>query len=131
MLVAVRFRNGSADPPTRDIEIAVREVPHGHVSALLARRTRPGDILEVRGPFGFLTWTERDGGPLGLVGAGTGASPLAAIIRYAAARGSEIPMTLLCSRRDRSDALLGNELRPRRHPGPEMAMTITYRGFIT
>ncbi|MDA8316810.1 MAG: FAD-dependent oxidoreductase [Actinomycetota bacterium] len=97
-------------PSTPEIEVAVREVPHGRVSTVLARRTRPGDVLEVRGPFGFLTWTERDRGPIGLVGAGTGVAPLAAIIRYGAARGLEIPMTLLCSSRDRSDVLLGTEL---------------------
>lgn len=69
-----------------------------------------GDRLQVRGPFGFLTWTEPDGGPLGLIGAGTGVAPLASIVRYGAARGLEVPMTLLCSSRDAQDALLAKEL---------------------
>lgn len=97
-------------PPSPEIEIAVRAVPGGRASPLLARQVEVGDLLQVRGPYGFLTWTEANGGPVGLVGAGTGVAPLAAIVRYAAARGLEVPMTLLCSSRDRTTALLGEEL---------------------
>ncbi len=86
-------------PPSTDVEIAVREVPGGRVSPLLARQVEVGDLLQVRGPFGFLTWTEHDGGPLGLVGAGTGVAPLVSIVRYAAARQIAVPMTMLCSSR--------------------------------
>jgi ferredoxin-NADP reductase len=97
-------------PPSTEIEIAVRAVPRGRVSPALARQVEVGDRLQVRGPYGFLTWTEADGGPIGLIGAGTGVAPLAAIVRYAAARQLEVPMTLLCSSRDRGTALLGDEL---------------------
>lgn len=97
-------------PPSAEIDIAVREVPGGRVSPVLARQVAVGDLLQVRGPFGLLTWTEGDGGPVGLVGAGTGVAPLVAIVRYAAARGLDVSMTLLCSSRDRSTALLGDEL---------------------
>ena len=97
-------------PPGPEVEIAVRAVPDGRASPLLARLVEVGDLLQVRGPYGFLTWTEADGGPVGLIGAGTGVAPLAAIVRYAAARRLEVPMTLLCSSRDRTTALLGDEL---------------------
>jgi len=97
-------------PPSAEVEIAVREVPGGRASPVLARRVEVGDLLGVRGPFGLLTWTERDGGPVGLVGAGSGVAPLASIVRYAAARELTVPMTLLCSSRDRTTALLVDEL---------------------
>ena len=97
-------------PPSPEVEIAVRDVPDGRASPLLARLVEVGDRLQVRGPYGFLTWTEADGGPVGLVGAGTGVAPLVAIVRYAAARRLEVPMTLLCSSRDRATTLLGEEL---------------------
>ena len=97
-------------PPGPEVEIAVRAVPEGRASRVLARQVEVGDLLHLRGPYGFLTWTERDGGPVGLVGAGTGVAPLAAIVRYAAARRLEVPMTLLSSSRDRTTALLGDEL---------------------
>ena len=97
-------------PPSPEVEIAVRAVPDGRASPALARLVEVGDLLQLRGPYGFLTWTDADGGPVGLVGAGTGVAPLAAIVRYAAARRLEVPVTLLCSSRDRRTALLGDEL---------------------
>lgn len=97
-------------PPTPEVEIAVGEIPGGRLSSLLARRVEVGDLLHVRGPFGFLTWTERDGGPVGLIGAGSGVAPLTSIVRYAAARRATVPMTLLSSSRDRRSALLSEPL---------------------
>jgi len=84
-------------PIRPEIEITVREVEGGRASPLLARRVQVDDVLAVRGPFGFLTWTEQDGGPVALIGAGSGVAPLVSIVRYAAARGIETPMTMLCS----------------------------------
>ena len=114
-------------PPGPEVEIAVRAVPGGRASPLLARQVEAGDLLQVRGPYGFLTWTEADGGPVGLIGAGTGVAPLAAIVRYAAARRLEVPMTLLCSSRDRTTALLGEELEEldRRLPWFRLVRTYT------
>jgi ferredoxin-NADP reductase len=100
----------SPHPPATEVEIAVREVSEGRASPVLARQVEEGDLLQVRGPFGFLTWTEDDAGPVGLVGAGTGVAPLLSIVRYAAARGLDVPMTMLCSSRNRESALLADEL---------------------
>ncbi len=97
--------SSSPYPPTPEIEITVREVPGGRASPHLAHEMRVGDQLHVRGPYGFLTWTEEDGGPLVLSGAGSGVAPLISIVRYAVARGSTMPMALLCSSRDRSRVL--------------------------
>jgi ferredoxin-NADP reductase len=113
-------------PPSTEVEIAVREIPGGRVSPLLARRVEAGDLLHLRGPFGFLTWTERDGGPLGLVGAGTGVAPMVSIVRYAAARQLAVPMTLLCSSRDRTTALLLDELEALALGLPWFKLVCTY-----
>lgn len=113
-------------PPGPEVEIAVRDVPGGRASPLLARQVEVGDLLQVRGPYGFLTWTEADGGPVGLIGAGTGVAPLAAIVRYAAARRLEVPMTLLCSSRDATTALLGEELEELDRRLPWFRLVCTY-----
>ncbi len=113
-------------PPSTEVEIAVREVPGGRVSPLLAHQVQVGDRLQVRGPFGVLTWTEQDGGPLGLVGAGTGVAPLVSIVRYAAARQLAVPMTLLCSSRDRTTALLLGELEVLTRGLPWFSLVCTY-----
>lgn len=108
-------------------EMAVRAIETGRVSPALAHEVVPGDLLHVRGPYGFLTWTEEDGGPIALVGAGTGIAPLVSIVRYAAARGCEVPMTVLCSSRDTRLALFKDELAAlaRRHPWLEVVHTAT------
>jgi len=102
--------SSSPFPPTPEIEITVRAVDGGRASPLLADRVQVGDLLQVRGPRGFLTWSEHDSGPLGLIGAGSGIAPLVSFVRYAAARGLETPMTLLCSSRDRKSAFLREAL---------------------
>lgn len=98
--------SSSPFPPSSEIEITVRPVEGGRVSPLLAREVETGDQLEVRGPYGLLTWTEVDGGPLVLIGGGSGVAPLVSIVRYATTRGVEVPTTMLCSNRARTTALL-------------------------
>jgi ferredoxin-NADP reductase len=119
--------SSSPFPSGPEIEITVREVEGGRASPLLTRRVQVDDVLAVRGPFGFLTWTEQDGGPVALIGAGSGVAPLVSIVRYAAARGIETPMTMLCSSRDRTTVLLAEPLEElaRRHRWFTLVHTFT------
>lgn len=102
--------SSSPYPVSDEVEITVRLVAGGRLSPLLAERVEVGDLLQVGGPYGFLTWSEEDGGPLMLVGGGSGIAPLVSIVRYAAARDLHVPMTLLCSSRDRTSILLRQPL---------------------
>jgi len=118
--------SSSPHPPSAEIEITVREVPGGRISPLLARHVRVGDLLHVRGPFGFLTWSKDDGGPLLLLGAGSGVAPLASIVRYAAARRATTPMALLCSSRDHSTVLFRRPLEELDHSQPWLSVVHTF-----
>ena len=118
--------SSSPYPPSAEIEITVREVTGGRISPLLARHVRVGDLLHVRGPFGFLTWSEDDGGPLLLLGAGSGVAPLASIVRYAAARGATTPMTVLCSSRDRNTVLFRQPLEDLDRSQPWLSVVHTF-----
>ncbi len=84
-------------PDASVIDLGIREIPGGLVSPRLTRELSPGDRVEVRGPAGRFTWAEAAGGPVLLVGAGSGLVPLMAMVRYAAARKLVIPMRLVCS----------------------------------
>jgi ferredoxin-NADP reductase len=89
-----------ASPPLPDpsiIDLGVREIPGGLVSPRLVREFSQGDRIEVRGPVGRFTWTADDGGPVLLVGAGSGVVPLMSMIRYGVAAGLDIPIRLVCS----------------------------------
>lgn len=118
--------SSSPHPPSAEIEITVREVTGGRISPLLAHHVRVGDLLHVRGPFGFLTWSEEDGGPLLLLGAGSGVAPLMSIVRYAAARGATTPMTVLCSSRDRSTVLFRQPLEKLDRAEPWLSVVHTF-----
>lgn len=96
------------DPLTLDL--TVKEVPGGRTSPILVRKIPVGATLRIEGPFGNLTWSEADGGPLALIAGGSGIAPLMAIIRYAVAKGLEVPMRLLYSSKDRLRTIYHHEL---------------------
>ncbi|MHB1251945.1 MAG: FAD-binding oxidoreductase [Acidimicrobiales bacterium] len=114
-------------PDPSIIELGVREVPGGLISPRLVGALASGDRLEVRGPFGRFAWSEDDGGPLLLVGAGSGVVPLMSMIRYGAASGLDIPMRLVSSSSSFDCAFYHRELDElaRRHPWLEVAHSFT------
>src|ERR671921_647800 len=63
---------GSA-PEDKRLMLAVDRLDDGEVSIYLTDVLMAGDKLELRGPIGgYFTWEKRDGGPLFLVGGGSG-----------------------------------------------------------
>jgi len=84
-------------PDPSIIDLGVREVAGGLVSPRLVGDLAAGDRVEVRGPVGRFTWTTEDGGPVLLIGAGSGVVPLMSMIRYAVAEDLDIPIRLVCS----------------------------------
>jgi ferredoxin-NADP reductase len=91
-----------ASPPEEPrVVLTVARVREGEVSAFLLDELREGDRLELRGPIGgYFTWEASRGGPLLLVGGGSGVVPLMAMVRHRFAAGSDVP-TGCCSRRGR------------------------------
>lgn len=102
---------GSSPHPRFDvIEVGVKEMEGGLVSPVLVRERPVGSILEVRGPYGSFTWTDEDGGPVLLVGAGSGVVPLMAMIRYQVSKGTSIPMHLVFSSKSAEYVIYREEL---------------------
>jgi ferredoxin-NADP reductase len=92
-------------------EVAVELMPDGEVSPYFHDVAEVGDEVEIRGPFGgHFAWTAADGGPLLLVGAGSGVAPLMSILRHRAAVAAEVPATLVYGVRVWEDAIFGEEL---------------------
>ena len=90
-----------ASAPERErLELVVDRLEDGEVSPYLTDVLMAGDRLELRGPIGgWFTWEAEEGGPLFLVGGGSGVAPLMAMIRHRAAVGSSAPCRLLYSSR--------------------------------
>ena len=102
----------SAPERTDALELAIERLQDGEVSPFFHDEVRAGDEIELRGPIGgHFMWSVNDGGPLLLVGGGSGVVPLASMVRHHAARASEVPVTLVTSGRTASDLLYLDELR--------------------
>jgi ferredoxin-NADP reductase len=100
----------SAPGGTR-IELTVERLDDGEVSPYLTDELRRGDLIELRGPVGgHFVWEPAQGGPLLLVGGGSGVVPLMAMVRARAAAGSDAEVTLLLSSRGWEDVIYRGEL---------------------
>ena len=102
-----------ASEPERagEIDLTVERIEGGEVSPYLHDVVVPGDRIEVRGPIGgYFVWDVSLGGPLLLVGGGSGVVPLMAMLRHRAARQSQVPVRLLYSARSADDIIYRAEL---------------------
>jgi ferredoxin-NADP reductase len=113
------------------LELAVERLQDGEVSPFFHDVVQVGDEIELRGPIGgHFMWSVADGGPLLLVGGGSGMAPLLSMIRHHAAQDSEIPVTLVASARTTADLLCIDELRSRHaeRRGFTLVATVTREG---
>jgi ferredoxin-NADP reductase len=112
----------AADDP---VAITVERLDDGEVSPYLTEDVSVGDQLEMRGPVGgYFVWETSDGGPLLLVGGGSGIVPLRAILRQRQHSGSDTPVRLLYSARTAADLIYRDELDVP-HDGVEVIYTLT------
>ena len=108
---AERSYSIASAPAGERLEITVERLDDGEVSPYLTDELRPGDKLEIRGPIGgYFTWDVAHGGPLLLVGGGSGVVPLMAIIRHRAIVGSHVATRLLHSSRSFEEIIYRTEL---------------------
>jgi ferredoxin-NADP reductase len=92
-------------------ELVIERLEYGEVSPYLLDVTQPGDTIKIRGPFGgHFVWGEEDGGPLLLIGGGSGVAPLMSMVRLRAAAGSDVPTCLVHAARSWDDVLFRDEL---------------------
>jgi ferredoxin-NADP reductase len=108
---AQRSYSIASAPEDGRLVLTVDRLDDGEVSIYLTDELMAGDKLELRGPIGgYFTWEARDGGPLFLVGGGSGIAPLMAMIRHRAAAGSDVPTRLLYSSRSYEEIIYREEL---------------------
>ena len=108
---AERSYSIASAPAQGEVMLTVERIDDGEVSPYLAGELRAGDAFEVRGPVGgHFTWRVGDGGPLLLVGGGSGLVPLMSMLRERAMRGSDADARLLVSSRTLEEVLYRAEL---------------------
>ena len=108
---AQRSYSIASAPEDPRLALTVERIDDGEVSPYLTDELRPGDEFELRGPIGgHFVWSVADGGPLLLVGGGSGVVPLMAMLRHHANQGSNADARLLLSARGWEDVLYRDEL---------------------
>jgi len=108
---AQRSYSIASGPEDGRLALTIERIDDGEVSPYLAGVVQQGDEIELRGPIGaHFSWRVEDGGPLLLVGGGSGLVPLMSMLRHRAARGSELDARLLVSARRIDDLLYRDEL---------------------
>src|SRR6476469_8474836 len=128
-------RSYSIASPPEDARLAltIERLDDGEVSPYLSDELRPGDKLELRGPIGgYFVWDVTAGGPLLLVGGGSGIVPLMAMLRHrdialgpdVAAR-RRLPTRLLYASRSWEDVIYRDELARLAEKDPTLEVTQT------
>ena len=100
-----------ASAPGEAIELAIEELAEGEVSPYFHEVAQAGDTFEVRGPLGgHFVWDAHDGGPVLLVGGGSGVAPLMSMVRERNRAAPRVPMLLVYSSRTWEDVIFRDEL---------------------
>ena len=108
---AQRSYSIASAPGAEDIELAIERLENGEVSPFFHEIARPGDTIEVRGPIGgYFVWRAEDGGPILLVGGGSGIVPLMAIVREWSATEPKTQVLLAYSARTWEELVFRDEL---------------------
>ncbi|WP_095083083.1 ferredoxin reductase [Mesorhizobium sophorae] len=110
------------------IELAIEKLDDGEVSPFFHDVAAIGDEVELRGPLGgHFIWPDVDGGPVLLVGGGSGVVPLMAMVRHRARRNSSVPVALVFSARVWDEVIFRDELvaLDDRKDGFDLILTLT------
>lgn len=109
---AQRSYSISAPVDGEQVVITVELVDGGEISPFLIEDLRVGDQIEIRGPIGgYFVWEPSRGGPLQLIGGGSGVAPLMAMLRARVRNGSDVPVRYLSSARSFDDIIYRSELQ--------------------
>jgi len=129
---AERSYSIASPPEDTRISLTVEELSDGEVSPYLAEVLHVGDTLELRGPIGgYFVWDTPAGGPLLLVGGGSGIVPLMAMLRHrSAALGTTtarhgLPARLLYSSRRWDEVIYRDELARLAEADPSLEVVHT------
>jgi stearoyl-CoA 9-desaturase NADPH oxidoreductase len=109
------------------IAITVKVIEGGKLSEHLARNARVGDVLDLGPAFGEMVLPASAADPLLFLAAGSGITPLMALVRAQAAHGMPRDLSVLYWARHRDELCFVDELRrlSMQHPGFRVRFVLT------
>ena len=114
------------DDDAGTIELAIERLDDGEVSPFFHNVVEVGDRIELRGPIGgHFNWAPEDGGPILLLGGGSGVVPLVAMLRHRARAAPDVPMALVYSARTCREVIFRDELLARAANEPAFSLRLT------
>ena len=123
---AQRSYSIASAPGDDTIELTLERLEDGEVSTFLHDVAVPGDTIELRGPIGgHFIWRGELGGPLLLVGGGSGVVPLMSILRARTAAGRGTEALLVYSARSWDDLIFREELLEMERTDPRFSLLVT------
>jgi ferredoxin-NADP reductase len=123
---AERSYSIASAPGADSIELAIERLEGGEISPYFHEVARPGDTFEIRGPIGgHFVWRSTDGGPLLLIGGGSGVVPLMAMVRYRARAALETMALLVYSARSWEELIFRDELVAARASEANFELVVT------
>jgi ferredoxin-NADP reductase len=116
---------GSA-PDQGDVELVIERLDDGEVSPFFHEVVAPGDTVEMLGPIGgHFNWAAADGGPILLIGGGSGVVPLVSVLRHRAVVAPGVPMVFVYSARRWGEVIFRDELMRREKEDPNFSLALT------
>jgi ferredoxin-NADP reductase len=123
---AQRSYSIASAPEDDHLVLTVERLEDGEVSPYLVDVLMPGDTLELRGPVGgYFVWEESLGGPLVLIGGGSGVVPLRSMIRHWCTTPRDVPVRLIYSSQRLSEVIYRDELTGYGSSGVDVRFVLT------
>jgi ferredoxin-NADP reductase len=107
----VRCYSICSSPLKKDyVEITPKRTKDGYVSVFLNERATPGLVITASGPSGKFYFDEKVHSEIVLIAAGSGITPMIAMLRYIEERTLNVPVTLIYCVRTSQDIIFQREL---------------------
>ncbi len=107
----VRCYSICSSPFKKDyVEITPKRTKDGYVSVFLNERATPGLVITASGPSGKFYFDEKVHSEIVLIAAGSGITPMIAMLRYIEERTLDVPVTLIYCVRNSQDIIFQREL---------------------
>ncbi len=124
------FSMANTPANAEQLEFIIKAYPGGRFSSLLDGKLKPGDLLEVKGPYGTCTLRQSHESDLVLIGGGAGMAPLWSLLNTVAESGSARKVTFYYGARSERDLLYLGELKAleERMPGFRCVLALSDAG---
>jgi ferredoxin-NADP reductase len=110
---------------TNYVEITPKRTKNGYVSDFLNEKVIPGMVIQASGPGGQFFFDEKVHHDIVLIAAGSGVTPMMAMLRYIEERGIDVPITLIYCVRSSQDIIFQQELTRLSHSLARFRLIIT------